>query len=169
MTAKMMLSPAAVFAFVLSTLLGCQPVSEVQGIDVPVMEQGYAARTYHLDRQGTRQVSFKVDLPYLSTEAYEYYISLFRKNGWIVCGEPGSWERHSYLGSEKERKDVKRILTHMWSDPRRVLVLISVEIDRSTGRKGVSHSELATQSVRVVQYENVNMEDLSSMMGLKCE
>jgi len=100
----------AVILFMYILLIGCSQTISTNDLDIPVMKEGYDSTEYELERESAKQLSFKVDLPYHSKEAFFYYFDFYKNNGWSLCGEVGDWVKHSYLDKNRKIVDTERIM-----------------------------------------------------------
>ncbi|MCB1865803.1 MAG: DUF2812 domain-containing protein [Chromatiales bacterium] len=156
----------AVGSLICLLVVGCNNTSRENSFFVPLMNGGYKANVYHLERELAKQLTYKIDLPYRSKSAYMYYVDFYVNKGWTLCGELDEWHKHTYLDGNKQIVNSERMLSYFLDSTSDRLSLLLTQTDSLRGQED---SGSITQSVSIIQYQNISAQDLVSLLSLDCK
>jgi len=136
--------------------------------EFPIPEEAYGIQRIELGQSGdAQQLLFRMNLPYPSTQAIEFYEEYFMINGWQPCVDANQGWAVFDDNSDDEALSVHQFMDHWIHEGRhRLLILSATYYSNGAGLNSPSEDE---QIVSVWVQEGTDFQEETERLSIRCQ
>ncbi len=146
--------------------------SEASSLDMvdplPMYKGAYEVDKRKLNTKSNQQLFYKLNKPYPSIDALNYYDQYFMEHGWIKCsGNMETWQ--SFLDATLEQEQLIHQIAHYWiQKPENKLSMVYLSYNsEKTLSTHVPDNDI--QNVLILMQRDINLGTQLSHLSLDCD